>query len=171
MDANKLKTALHEIKPVSFILGVLLCVTSIAMLLPLWVDIYYGNSDWRFFFYAFLLTSSFGFATAYFSYHKDMQFSARKAFCITALSWIVVPMAASLPIYFSDFIHISFSSAVFEAVSGITTTGSTTITGLDTAPPRCLNLACHLAMAWRRWGNCHGDYCSPLFTSRWDATI
>lgn len=138
MDANKFKKALHEIKPVSFILGVLLCVTSISMLLPLWVDIYYGNSDWRFFFYGFLLTGGVGFTTAYFSYHKDMQFSARKAFCITALSWVIVPMAASLPIYFSEYIHISFASAVFEAISGITTTGSTTITGLDTAPPGVL---------------------------------
>jgi trk system potassium uptake protein TrkH len=53
----------------------------------------------------------------------------RQAFLTTTLVWIVAAVAGSLPIALHE--HISFTNAVFESMSGITTTGSTVLAGLD----------------------------------------
>ena len=62
-----------------------------------------------------------------------MNLSIRQAFLMTTLSWLAITLFASLPFHYSG-LGLSFTDAFFEAMSGITTTGSTVITGLDQAP-------------------------------------
>jgi Trk-type K+ transport system membrane component len=56
---------------------------------------------------------------------------------MTALSWLTITLFAALPFRFCE-LDLSNTDALFEAMSGITTTGSTVIIGLDTAPPGIL---------------------------------
>jgi trk system potassium uptake protein TrkH len=65
----------------------------------------------------------------------DLRF--RDAALLTVLSWFVVPAFAALPLT-ADPIDLTPADAYFEAVSGITTTGSTVLTGLDTMAPSIL---------------------------------
>src|SRR3546814_7306882 len=65
------------------------------------------------------------------------RLSLRQAFLLVAISWIVLPLLAGLPFAFSD-LNLTFADAYFETVSGLTTTGSTVIVGLDNAPPGVL---------------------------------
>ncbi|MFN9942457.1 MAG: potassium transporter TrkG, partial [bacterium] len=58
----------------------------------------------------------------------------RQAFLLTVAIWVVLPLFGCLPFMFGP-PHLAFTDAVFEAVSGITTTGATVIVGLDTLPP------------------------------------
>lgn len=61
----------------------------------------------------------------------------RQAFLLTTLTWVIVSAFAALPLYLSN-LDIDYTDAYFEAVSGLTTTGSTVLTGLDKLDPDLL---------------------------------
>jgi trk system potassium uptake protein TrkH len=67
--------------------------------------------------------------------YQDAELTGRQAFLLTTSVWVVVALFAALPMAFSD---LTLADAVFEAMSGITTTGATVIVGLDAAPPGIL---------------------------------
>jgi len=58
---------------------------------------------------------------------------ARGAFLLTFISWVALSAFAAIP-FMLDPVKLSLTNAMFEAVSGITTTGSTILTGLDNMP-------------------------------------
>ncbi len=62
---------------------------------------------------------------------------ARQLYLLTTMSWLAMSLAGALPLFFSHF-ELEFVDAVFEAVSGITTTGSTVLSGIETLPPSLL---------------------------------
>ncbi len=69
--------------------------------------------------------------------HRSPNMQSRQMFLITASAWIVIPCFGALPFLFV-FDHLSITDAVFESVSGMTTTGSTVFTGLDGMAPDIL---------------------------------
>lgn len=127
-----------DLRPVFYITGIFLCTLAASMVFPLIIDLYTGNSDWRVFALCMLITAFFG-GTLIFSNHTDKRFNmtVRQAVMLTTLSWTLMALFAALPLWFSE-LGLSFTDAVFEAMSGITTTGSTVITGLDNSPPGLL---------------------------------
>jgi trk system potassium uptake protein TrkH len=69
--------------------------------------------------------------------YGEAELSSRHAFLMVAAVWLVVALFAALPLVFSD-LNLTLADAVFEATSGITTTGATVLVGLDVAPPGIL---------------------------------
>jgi trk system potassium uptake protein TrkH len=128
---------LLDFRPILFVNGVLLITLATAMALPAAVDLAVGNPDWRVFTTASALTMFIGLMLALTNRAKSMGMSIRQAFVMTASSWCLLPAFAALPLAFSD-LDLSYTDAFFEAMSGITTTGSTVIVGLDFAPPGIL---------------------------------
>lgn len=108
-----------------------------AMVLPAAVDLAVANPDWQVFAAASGLTMFVGSMLALTNWAKSGAFSVRQAFVMTATSWCLLPAFAALPLAFSE-LKMSYTDAFFEAMSGITTTGSTVIVGLDFAPPGIL---------------------------------
>ncbi|MEO0578839.1 MAG: TrkH family potassium uptake protein, partial [Pseudomonadota bacterium] len=68
--------------------------------------------------------------------HRDLRL--RDGFLIVASFWMVLGTFGSAPLLFSDVPTMSFTDAVFEAMSGLTTTGATVLTGLDALPKSIL---------------------------------
>src|SRR3546814_20146875 len=66
--------------------------------------------------------------------------------CSSDLSWVALSAVGALPLVFSG-LGLSYADAFFEAVSGLTTTGSTVLVGLDNLPPGIL-----LWRAMLQWG-------------------
>ena len=126
-----------DFRPIFYILGILLSVLSVSMVLPMLADIYWGNEDWKVFFLCIVITAFFGGSLVLSNAGFEIVLDLRQAFLMTFLSWIFMSLFAALPLTLST-LNLSFTDALFEAVSGITTTGSTVITGLDTAPPGLL---------------------------------
>ena len=130
-----------RIRPVLYLIGNLLVVLAAAMLLPAIVDAFVGNPDYVAFLLAGGMTLVFGAGLAYLT-RCDLgtKLTLRQAFVLTPLSWLTIAMFAALPLYLSDYAQLrdSFTNAFFESMSGITTTGSTVIIGLDDAPPGIL---------------------------------
>ena len=100
-------------------------------------DLYTGHPDWHVFFVCIIITSFFGGSLILSTAGQDLTMNTKQVFVFTSLSWISLAFFAAFPLYLSE-LELSFTDAFFEAMSGITTTGSTVITGLDTAPPGIL---------------------------------
>ena len=121
---------MRDFRPILNILGLLLCIESIALLIPMFFDLINNNQDWKQFFYISCLTFLIGLVL-YVGFKKEkMKINLRQAFLLTIVSWFLIALFGSLPfIYSSSSLH--FTDAFFESVSGITTTGSTVISNLD----------------------------------------
>jgi trk system potassium uptake protein TrkH len=83
------------------------------------------------------ITTVFGGACVLTTSGRPFELRFRDAALLTVVSWFVVPAFAGLPLL-AEPVDLSFIDAYFEAVSGITTTGSTVIAGLDHMPPTIL---------------------------------
>lgn len=121
-----------DFRPVLFVVGLLLCALGLAMLVPAAVDAVAGDRDWLVFVTSAGFTTFIGGALVLsMRGGSDLQLGLREAFLLTVLSWTLVSLFAAVPLAFSD-LRISYADAVFEAVSGVTTTGSTVLVKLDT---------------------------------------
>lgn len=108
-----------------------------AMLLPAALDLYFGNPDWRVFVFSAMLVGGCASATALATRRRPPPVSPRFGFLLVNLLWLTLALAGAVPFMLSS-LNLSFTDAVFESVSGITTTGSTVIAVLADAPPSIL---------------------------------
>ncbi|HAI28788.1 MAG TPA: cation transporter, partial [Thalassospira sp.] len=113
-------------------------IIGISMMVPAAVDLAYGNPDWKIFAQASITTIGLG-GMACLACRSDIgpRVTARQGYVLTVVSWIAVSLTGALPLWYSS-LELSFCDAVFETVSGLTTTGSTILSGLDHLPPGLL---------------------------------
>jgi trk system potassium uptake protein TrkH len=131
--AEPLAPMLASIHTVAFAVGCLLIVLACAMLLPMLVDLLDGHPDWSGFAGASAITLFVG-GSLMLSFRRPTQHvDLRTSFLLTTLTWVGVALFGSLP-----FVHgaagLSVTDAFFEAVSGLTTTGSTVIADVESLP-------------------------------------
>ncbi len=126
-----------DLKPVLHVLGLLLTILGASMVFPMAVDLLAGSSNWKSFFIAMLFTAFVGGTLALGNAQDRFTLNTRQGFLLTTSSWLVVILFASVPFMLSD-IHFSPADAIFETTSGITTTGATIITNLESMPPGLL---------------------------------
>lgn len=120
-----------QVRPVLFILGLVLGAFALAMLVPMVFDLDHGHPDWRAFaagagvtlFAAGLLVLG-GWSG------QRPRFTAREGFLLTGMSWATVSAFGSIPLMLGE-LGLSFGDAFFETASGLTTAGATLIVGLD----------------------------------------
>ena len=125
------------LRPILYITGILLLILGISLTIPLLVDVYLGHDDWRIFFVCIIITMFFGGAFYLSNAGYEENLGVREAFLLSVLSWFMVALVGALPFWLCA-LNLSFTDALFESVSGITTTGSTVIEGIETAPPGIL---------------------------------
>ncbi len=128
-----------QLERLAFVIGIILMFVTIYMLAPMMADYAAGNDDWKAFAHAFAISGILAGLTIMVTrdHWSRTGISLREGFMITAVSWFVIPIAGSLPFYFME-AGPGFIDAWFEAVSGMTTTGSTVLQGLDHKPPGIL---------------------------------
>jgi len=121
---------MRDYRSVFYIIGILLCIEAITMLIPMFTDLLYGNSDWQIFFFSSLTTFLIGLVF-YISFKQQKnKINLREAFVLTIFSWILIAVFASIPFIYSSS-NLNYTNAFFESISGITTTGATVIFELD----------------------------------------
>ena len=117
-----------NIRPVLYVIGLFLIVLSSLMLIPVLYDLVTGVEDRQ----SFLYSSSFTLLSGVILYGgcraKEFSLKAREIFLMTNLTWLTVSAYAALPLWIQ--LDISYTDAFFETMSGITTTGSTILSGL-----------------------------------------
>lgn len=126
-----------DFRPLLLVIGMLLTIVAIAMMLPAIADIMAGSSDWISFFISSFLTAFLGISLVLTNHGHTGNLNLRQAFILTSASWLIVVAFSALPFVFTES-GLSYTDAFFEAMSGITTTGSTVMVGLDYMPPGIL---------------------------------
>ncbi len=122
-----------DFRPILYVNGILLSVLSLSMVFPMLADVYFGYDDWKVFCVCIIVTAFFGGALILSNMGHSFDITTRQAFLLTNSAWISLPLFGALPFLLSS-LDMSVTDSIFESVSGITTTGSTVITGLDYAP-------------------------------------
>lgn len=120
---------------VSRILGVLLMLFSILANLPsILVSILYDDTELSSFVTSLLITFFTGFILWVLTLKSSVELRTRDGFLIVTLFWSVLGAFGALPFFFSEAVPLSITNAVFESISGLSTTGATVIVGLDELP-------------------------------------
>ncbi|MGB6231452.1 MAG: TrkH family potassium uptake protein [Litorimonas sp.] len=122
-----------DLRPVFFVIGLMGSALGLLMFVPMVVDLYYGDRSWQAFAISGIVVTLIGGTLATATYSPKPDLRARGAFVLTVFSWIVLALLSALP-FLLDPVRLSFTDALFEATSGITTTGATILTGLDDMP-------------------------------------
>ncbi|GHF15702.1 Trk system potassium uptake protein [Kordiimonas sediminis] len=126
-----------DYRPIALALGALIFMLGASMAIPTLIDLVAGHDDWQTFSVAMGITIIVGGMLFLANRGMENNLTLREAFMLTVLSWLILPAFAAIPLVFSE-LELSVADAYFEAMSGLTTTGATVITGLDTAPPGIL---------------------------------
>jgi trk system potassium uptake protein len=128
------------------VLGALIALFTAYYVLPVATSLIYGEtSELIVYLECAALTLVLGLAMKLATLRFRTELKPRDGYLLVSLSWMSVTAAAALPLMLGE-PHLSFTDAIFESVSGLTTTGSTVITGLEHLP-HAVNLWRH-ALHW-----------------------
>ncbi|HAZ78524.1 MAG TPA: potassium transporter [Porticoccaceae bacterium] len=116
----------------------LLMIFSMTMLSPIIVSWLYEEDTAPMFVSAFAITLLVGLLFWLPSRHKTGELRTRDGFFVTVFFWLVLSVFGTLPLMFSQATNMIFIDALFESVSGLTTTGATVLSGLDELPKSIL---------------------------------
>ncbi|WP_022963077.1 TrkH family potassium uptake protein [Halopseudomonas pelagia] len=125
------------LRPIIYVCGILMLIMAGLMLsvaLFAWIR---QDPEMSVFLISAGLVSALGLMMVVSGRSLHFHLVARQLYLLTSLSWVMMSLAGALPLFFSHF-ELTFVNAVFEAVSGITTTGSTILGKIETLPPSLL---------------------------------
>jgi trk system potassium uptake protein TrkH len=128
---------MKDLSPVTFIVSIMLALLSMFMVLPV-VFLGFSNSpNAEVFLYSAAGVLTLALLGMLMTRGHSRYLKPRYMFILTISSWFLISLFGSVPLYFSD-LNLSATDALFESVSGITTTGSTVLSGLDGMSPDIL---------------------------------
>ncbi len=120
------------------ILGLLLALFSLTLLPPIAIAWWFQEGAEIAFSLAFVITIFVGFVLWYPVRHVKNDMRLRDGFVVVVLFWAGLGLTGAVPLALSVAPHMSFTDAVFESLSALTTTGATVITGIDNLPTSIL---------------------------------
>jgi len=128
---------MRDVFPVLRVLGVLITFTALSMVLPLGISWWWQDGATDAFLGAMVLTGTAGLSLWAGMQRFRRELQPRHGVMLVSLAWLLMPVFAAVPLLLA--LHaigrpISFTHSYFEAVSGLTTTGGTVLTKLDTLP-------------------------------------
>ena len=120
------------------VLGVLLMLFSLTQLTPLLVSLIYADQQIIPFTIAFGVTFCTGLIVWLPAAHVKQDLRVKDGFLVVSLFWLVLGLFGALPFVLSNLGSLDVTDAIFESISGLTTTGATVITGIDELPKSIL---------------------------------
>jgi trk system potassium uptake protein TrkH len=123
---------MNRLSPLIRVFSVLLIGFSLCLAVPMGLSWYIEDGAHTAFDEAFLLTLVAGVVLFFATRKERRELKVRDGFLLVVMVWTVLPVFACLPLYYQ--LSISFTDAYFEAASGLTATGATVLSGIDTLP-------------------------------------
>lgn len=136
---------MRALLPVAHVLGALLMAFAVTYLLPIATSLVYGDGTAVDFLLAMMIDFAAGYVLWISTRRQKQDLRSRDGYLLVTLGWILMSVVAAIPLLIAVD-DMSFTDAVFETMSGLTTTGATVMTGLDQLPP-AINLWRH-ALQW-----------------------
>ncbi|KMJ46267.1 TrkH family potassium uptake protein [Xenorhabdus khoisanae] len=112
----------------------LVLLYSLSMLLPIFVALFYKEKSVFAFFETFVIGLTVGGAGWYFTRKTKAQPSTQDGFLIIVLFWLLFSLLSALPFMLDKSLNINLVDAMFEGISGITTTGATVLNDVSALP-------------------------------------
>ncbi|HXR01679.1 MAG TPA: TrkH family potassium uptake protein [Pseudomonas sp.] len=129
--------ALPTLRIIGFIIGIFLITLAIAMVVPMATLLIFDRAgDMPSFLWSSMITFVAGLALVGQGRPEHVHLRPRDMYLLTVSSWVVVCVFSALPFLLTQ--HISYTDSFFESMSGITATGSTVLSGLDSMSPGIL---------------------------------
>ncbi len=130
MNKQAIRAAIH-------VAAVFAMYLSVAMLIPAAVDLYFGHTDWQVFLMSAILVGGVAVAIMLATRGSKPHGNTRFALFLINLLWLTLATAGAIPFTLSA-LDLSFTDAMFESISGVTSTGSSIIANVEAAPPGIL---------------------------------
>jgi trk system potassium uptake protein len=116
------------------IIGLLLLIFSLSLLPPILVGFIYHDGAIKAFIFSALFTAGMGICLWMPFRHRKHELKTRDGFWVVSLFWFVLSLFAAIPLMLAANVHETLTDAMFETVSGFTTTGATILVGIDKLP-------------------------------------
>ena len=116
--------------------GILLMLYSLSFIPSFCVALLYADGQWSIFAESLLITAAAGVILWFFNIQHRSELSVRDGFLVVTLFWVLLGVVGALPFLLG--LHLNVTDAIFESVSGFTTTGATVVVGLDQLPTSIL---------------------------------
>ncbi|QIB64272.1 TrkH family potassium uptake protein [Kineobactrum salinum] len=119
-------------RAITRLFGILLLLYSMGFIPSLVVSLLYDDGQWRIFVFSQAVAAAAGLVLWLPNARHQQELSIRDGFLVVTLFWVILGVVGALPFIFG--LHLDITDAIFESVSGFTTTGATVIVGLDNLP-------------------------------------
>ena len=122
-----------NLKPIALVIGTLTCAVGFFLFIPLITEIIYQTESWQSYAVPILLYLIVGGSLVITNKNVDLKISLKEAFIMTVLSWVLVTILCAVPFIYTS-VNLGVVDAMFESMSGVTTTGATILNNLDNLP-------------------------------------
>jgi trk system potassium uptake protein TrkH len=123
-------------RAITHLFGILLMLYSLSFIPSFCIALLYADGQWSIFAESLLITAVAGVVLWFFNTRHRSELSVRDGFLVVALFWALLGVVGALPFLLG--LHLNVTDAIFESVSGFTTTGATVVVGLDQLPKSIL---------------------------------
>ena len=124
---------MFNLKPIALVSGTVICAVGFFLFIPLITELIYKTESWQSYAVPILLYLIVGGSLVITNRNVDFKISVKEAFFITVISWILITILCAVPFLYTE-TDLGIVDALFESMSGVTTTGATTLTNLDILP-------------------------------------
>ncbi len=124
---------MFNLKPIALVGGTVVCAVGFLLFIPLITELIYQTESWQSYAVPILLYLIVGGSLVITNRNVELKISIKEAFVITVLSWLLLALLCSVPFIYTE-TKLNVVDAIFESMSGITTTGATILNGLDNLP-------------------------------------
>jgi trk system potassium uptake protein TrkH len=122
-----------NLKPIALVGGTVACTVGFLLFIPLITEVFYKSESWQSYAVPILIYLIVGGSLVITNRNVELKISIKEAFIITVLSWVLLAVLSAVPFVYTQ-VNLSVVNALFESMSGITTTGSTIVNNLDILP-------------------------------------
>ena len=124
---------MFNLKPIALVSGTVICAVGFFLFIPLITELIYKTESWQSYAVPILLYLIVGGSLVITNKNVDLKISLKEAFIITALSWLLLTFLCAVPFLYTE-VNLGIVDALFESMSGVTTTGATTLDNLEFLP-------------------------------------
>tara|TARA_B100000963_G_scaffold142506_1_gene124037 strand:+ start:1165 stop:2613 length:1449 start_codon:yes stop_codon:yes gene_type:complete len=124
---------MFNLKPIALVSGTVICAVGFFLFIPLVTEIIYQTESWQSYAVPILLYLIVGGSLVITNRNIDLKISLKEAFLITVLSWLLLTFLCAVPFLYTE-VNLGIVDALFESMSGVTTTGATTLNNLEYLP-------------------------------------
>lgn len=122
-----------NLKPIALVCGTVVCAVGFLLFIPLIAELIFQTESWQSYAVPILLYLIVGGSLVITNRNVELKISIKEAFVITVLSWVLLAILCAVPFIYTKS-SLSITDALFESMSGITTTGATILSDIDELP-------------------------------------